>query len=64
MSNEIAKRLQTELAKTVSEYRIIEARYSGGDSYSSDDSSMEDYLDGKIAGLEYAIYLVERENNG
>ena len=38
-----------------SELDTILNRYSGGGMYSSDDSSAEDYLEGKLVGYDHAI---------
>jgi len=38
----------------------IIAKYSGGGFYSKEDSSDEDYLEGKVTGLELAIWTLKQ----
>lgn len=40
------------------------ARYENGGMYSMDDSSEQDYLEGKIAGLEHALILLKGGSYG
>jgi len=49
--------------QTQSELDTILTRYSGGGVYSSDDSSDEDYLEGKLVGYDHAIDALTRAPN-
>ena len=60
---ELITKLKTEREAAQVELDAIIEKYSGGGFYSSEDSSNEDYLEGKVQGLDYAINTIEGEDN-
>ena len=60
---EVITRLKTERDAAQKELDAIIEKYSGGGFYSKEDSSNEDYLEGKVQWLDYAIYLIEGGDN-
>lgn len=54
--------LRLAIADANNDYQAIVDKYFDGGFYSSDDSSEQDYLEGKIAGLEIALALLEGSN--
>lgn len=59
---EVINTLRLAIAEADKDYQAIVDKYSDGGFYSSDDSSEQDYLEGKIAGLETALALLEGSN--
>lgn len=60
---EVIEKLKTERDAAQVELDAIVEKYSGGGFYSNDDSSNEDYWEGKVVGLDYAIQLIEGGSN-
>lgn len=60
---EVITRLKTERDAAQAELDAIIEKYSDGGFYSKEDSSNEDYLEGKVQWLDYAIHLIEGEDN-
>ena len=60
---EVITRLKTERDAARRQLEMILEKYSDGGFYSKEDSSAEDYWEGKIVGLDYAIQLIEGEDN-
>lgn len=60
---EVIKRLEIDLDEAQRELDAITEKYSGGGFYSSEDSSMEDYLEGKIHAIEYALHTIKEVSN-
>jgi hypothetical protein len=60
---EIIARLTAERDDAQRELNELDDKYHDGGMYSTDDASMEDYLDAKVQWLTYAIWLAEREMN-
>lgn len=59
----VVTKLKTERDAAQVELDAIYEKYSGGGFYSKEDSSNEDYLESKVQWLDYAIYLMEGEDN-
>lgn len=60
---EVIEKLKTERDAAQRQLDLILEKYSDGRMYSNEDSSAEDYWEGKVAGLDYAIQLIEGEDN-
>lgn len=50
--------LMCEIADLTQEYETLVDKYSNGDFYSTEDAYTEEYQQGKLAGLEYALQLI------
>lgn len=61
---EVIKRLEDDRDEAQRELDAIVEKYSDGGFYSKDDASMEDYLDGKIQAIEYALHIIKEISNG
>ena len=60
---EVITRLKTERDAAQAELDGIIEKYSDGGFYSKEDSSAEDYWEGKVVGLDCALQLIEGEDN-
>ena len=60
---EVIDKLKWERYAAQRQLEMILEKYSDGGFYSKEDSSAEDYWEGKIVGLDYAIQLIEGEDN-
>ena len=54
----IVDRLTREIADDTKQYEDIIDKYSNGDYSGANDDYDEEYLRGKLAGLEYALQLI------
>ena len=60
---EVITRLKTERDAARRQLEMILEKYSDGGFYSKEDSSAEDYWEGKVVGLDCALQLIEGEEN-
>ena len=60
---EVITRLKTERDAARRQLEMILEKYSDGGFYSKEDSSAEDYWEGKVVGLDCALQLIEGEDN-
>lgn len=60
---EVITKLKMERDAAQAGLEAIIEKYSDGGFYSKDDSSYEDYLEGKVQGLDYALHTIEGGNN-
>lgn len=59
----VLERLRSARIDDQAEYDEICNKYANGGMYSLDDSSAEDYLEGKITAYDHAIQLLEGIHN-